>query len=573
MKESENRFTSEAIESQTERSSEELSPGERRLIHDLYAGSQAYAQANARSLERIWSRFVQRQEDPALLQERQQHTSGGEPLFEEETTRQEKPIHGKTGTSLLPSGSAERPRRKRAGTAILSLSPEDMAALTDQEQRPKPVASTAPALFKPPHARHTRRVVSFLSALVAVLLIAVVVTAIIASRSALPKSTIAHPGATSTTASAVPSPQENLYLTAPLVKLDTKTRHALWTYTWLSPQAPEGESGHLLVGDGSVYFFVGSGSISRSLYAVNSMDGALRWRNTTLGADAAFLLVEPGVVYVTAGAAVYALNAGDGSVRWHTPVSGSTDELVLAQGVLYGTTSDTPAGHLSSRLFAVNAADGSLLWQTALPAGKSFMVSAIVNGTLYLSSVELKNQSNGALSVMNGGQPIISYVYAYSSEGTLLWKSQQFDDDVLSLLTVVAGVIYFSGTGVYALSAKDGSLLWEYPVATGVGVNGPVFANGTVYLESEPNNSSSSIGSFLIALDGQTGHVQWKQKIADAGAGGGPYLAVGNGFLYIDYLDPKMYPSSLVEAFNAGDGSFAWQTSVNAYVTSFIAAP
>lgn len=111
MKEHENRFTSEAIERQTERSSDERSQGERRLIQDLYSLSQAYAQENELSLERIWSHFVQSQEYPALLQERQRKESGGKQLFEEEKAMQEKHIHWETGSSILPARSAERPRR------------------------------------------------------------------------------------------------------------------------------------------------------------------------------------------------------------------------------------------------------------------------------------------------------------------------------------------------------------------------------------------------------------------------------------------------------------------------------
>lgn len=110
MKEHEKNFTSEAIERQTERSSDELSQGEHRLIQGLYSLSQAYAQENELSLERIWGRFVQSQEYPALLQERQRKESGGKQLFEEEKAMQEKHIHWETGSSILPSRSAARPR-------------------------------------------------------------------------------------------------------------------------------------------------------------------------------------------------------------------------------------------------------------------------------------------------------------------------------------------------------------------------------------------------------------------------------------------------------------------------------
>lgn len=72
MEDSRNGFTPEMIDTQTEPGSDKLSLGERRLIQDIYTLSQEYARENERSLERIWNRFAQGQEQALLSRNKQQ---------------------------------------------------------------------------------------------------------------------------------------------------------------------------------------------------------------------------------------------------------------------------------------------------------------------------------------------------------------------------------------------------------------------------------------------------------------------------------------------------------------------
>ena len=111
MKEHKNRLTSEAIDRQTERRSGELSQEEQLLVQDIYSLSQAYARENERSLERIWSRFVQRQEQPNFLQERQPKEPGGKQFAMEGKGMQEKDIFQETGFLTLPSQPVKGPGR------------------------------------------------------------------------------------------------------------------------------------------------------------------------------------------------------------------------------------------------------------------------------------------------------------------------------------------------------------------------------------------------------------------------------------------------------------------------------
>lgn len=473
---------------------------------------------------------------------------------------------------------------------------QHLASLHAPQQRDGPASNVVPMFTEGQSARPSlqqgslsiRRWPLRLASLAAAVLLVVLIGSLVAGLVLVRHNTagtISKPGVTtqpSATTTSAPA-QENLYLTTlfdeSIIKVDTTARSVLWTYNWGTSQDESVSFGGLRAGGGSVYFIAGSApanseSISVSLYALDAANGSLRWKNTSFSNGVATLLAATGVVYVTDGTNLYALNTSDGSTRWRAQVGDEVNGLVLDQGVLYGTTFGTPpGGQWTSTLFAVNAADGALLWQSALPANKSFTIAAVVDGTMYLSSVEQKYPTGGEKSVHSDGKPKISYVYAYSLTGKQLWQSQQFEG-FLSTLVIGDGAIYFTGVDAYALSAKDGSLLWDYPVDEGIiEYGGPFFANGTVYLESGPNGSGSSIESFLIALNGQSGQVQWKQNLnIPVGTAGGSFT-LANGFLYVvipAYSTNNM--NSSIEALKASDGSLAWQTSVEGMVQPWLVA-
>jgi hypothetical protein len=74
MKEPEPHFSSKSIDQQTERFVGELPTQDSRLIADLYQTYTPSREEHSRSLQRIWSRFAQAQEDYLPLQEGQQRT-------------------------------------------------------------------------------------------------------------------------------------------------------------------------------------------------------------------------------------------------------------------------------------------------------------------------------------------------------------------------------------------------------------------------------------------------------------------------------------------------------------------
>jgi outer membrane protein assembly factor BamB len=372
-------------------------------------------------------------------------------------------------------------------------------------------------------------------------------------------------------------PQVNLYLNSladgSVSKFDPIARKTLWTYQWNKLKNGSSGFGPLLIGDGTVYFSAGAApghsTVKLSLYALDMQHGTLRWQ--TQQPDSAYpALVGKGVVYVTAADGLYALNASDGAVRWHAPVS-ADDKLVLANGVLYGTIfHDTSANQWSSTLFAVNAADGTVLWQLALPKNKSFTVSVAGNGVLYLSSVEQKYPSSGALIALDDGKPKISYAYAYSLDGKQLWHSQKYEGYISPPISANGNIYFASQDTMYALDARSGATRWHYRVNAGAVEGRPIIADGTIYLKSGPLSSGTSIPTTLIALNAQTGAVQWKRQIDVP-----TYALVGAFVLANDalYLIVEGEVSSL-RAFSVADGKPLWQVSLGrTFLASLTAAP
>ena len=339
---------------------------------------------------------------------------------------------------------------------------------------PGPTSTSKPTMQRFLAARSwSARLSSLVAAALLVVLTGSLITGLILVRHITDKaggvgSATPQPGATAANAPA----RLNLYLFSfPdgwITKFDPTTKTVLWTYRWHAPLDPKNGGGFgpdgMLAGDGAFYFtgdFTGDVSTGQdgsamSLYALDAQSGKLRWQ-LQKPAGARVVLIAPGVVYAVADDGLYALNANDGSVRWHASMADVSQaaNLVLANGILYSAF-PADGNPLSPTLYALNANDGTLLWKAPLPGRRSFTVSAVVNGTLFLTSTEEKIQANG---VADPSQTM-SYAYAYSLDGKQRWQSQPFDGAVGGL-TVEGGIIYgaeyLSGL-IFALNAKNGTM-------------------------------------------------------------------------------------------------------------------
>lgn len=74
---------------------------------------------------------------------------------------------------------------------------------------------------------------------------------------------------------------------------------------------------------------------------------------------------------------------------------------------------------------------------------------------------------------------------------------------------IAEGLVYYSGAGLYALSAEDGALAWSFQTHSEEPFNGLAVAGSTLYI-------GSPLDSNFYALDAKTGKQIWKFETAPA---------------------------------------------------------
>src|SRR5438876_6706948 len=146
-----------------------------------------------------------------------------------------------------------------------------------------------------------------------------------------------------------------------------------------------------------------------SLYAVRASDGTILWHysmNNGKNSWANWFSVEHGVVYASAakgedttdGGDIYALQSSNGSVLWHVKLNRSPTGALLANDIIYLSTS---AGLSNGTVYALRARDGSLLWDYHSIAGPVFNAPILDGTTIYIGA------SNGIVYALRADDGVI----------------------------------------------------------------------------------------------------------------------------------------------------------------------
>jgi outer membrane protein assembly factor BamB len=144
-----------------------------------------------------------------------------------------------------------------------------------------------------------------------------------------------------------------------------------------------------------------------SIYAIRASDGTVLWHytlNNGKNSWASWLSVENGIVYASAVNAegtsgtgdMYALQSSNGSVLWHDTLQASPSGALLANGVIYLSTSGNSGNGV---VYAVRVHDGSLLWN--YPIAGSMSYAPVLDGNVIY--VGASNGMAYALRAGNGG--------------------------------------------------------------------------------------------------------------------------------------------------------------------------
>lgn len=123
--------------------------------------------------------------------------------------------------------------------------------------------------------------------------------------------------------------------------------------------------------DGNLYTRnSGTGGINdQKLYSLDGATGQVRWNlSLTQGSLTSNLLVENGVIYLSAGGLSYALKEQSGEKIWEQPTPGGGFGLSLSNNILYVNSSAIiasvapPSPRDSGNIYALNARTGQKVW-------------------------------------------------------------------------------------------------------------------------------------------------------------------------------------------------------------------
>jgi outer membrane protein assembly factor BamB len=237
-------------------------------------------------------------------------------------------------------------------------------------------------------------------------------------------------------------------------------------------------------------------------------------------------------------------------------------------------------GDHTGTLHALRATDGTQKWSWRTPtaaaitgspavdAAAGLAFAAAANGGLYAIFTSGPRVGTLAWSASVGSGDIQSpafdgkTVYAASTSGTVVARSEATGAWVWSATTSAGAaaapaldptgriLVVPTSSGMTALSASTGALLWSFPVA---GPASPVLANGVIYVGSSNHD--------VYAVSETTGHQIWSFRTGGAIQDSGVLsTSTGGSTLFIGSADGKLY------ALNAATGAkrFAYALGASA---------
>jgi polyvinyl alcohol dehydrogenase (cytochrome) len=339
---------------------------------------------------------------------------------------------------------------------------------------------------------------------------------------------------------------------------------------------------------GTVY----AGSWDDYFYAVNLETGKLRWKVRLSAQNAITPYPGQNPRDVTSDGGLVTSSA------WYQPAAGGRPALVIFAG---GYT-----------LYALNAATGAIFWKHAYPGvagplqpnedSTRIFSSPVVDDGRVLFGVDEDGQRHSAgylvAADLATGGPVWETETDVNGKGQVLddscgsvWSSGTVLPD-LGLVVFGTADCQFAGSARYAdsviaLRISDGSLAWRFhplghaPACDddfGASANAGVGRTGTTSFLGEGSKNGT-----YYSLDPRTGRIRWSTNVVFGGSSGGfigstaydgthvvgatalgDFLPRANGINTVcDPSDPRdtstQNPSD--HAFNAADGSVAWQAN------------
>jgi outer membrane protein assembly factor BamB len=232
-------------------------------------------------------------------------------------------------------------------------------------------------------------------------------------------------------------------------------------------------------------------------------------------------------------------------VVWSVNLKASTGYALIAEDKVFVLAGDSNLNRVD--LYALRASDGNKLWgPVRIPEGAYWWAAAAYdNGVVYVVPDSTSGFNSGAIYAFNAQTG--KHIWTAKLPGQYLFSSPP---------TVGNGMVYTAGAGVggtvYAVSQKDGSVVWTQGVANGDD-SSPVVTKTGVFV--------SYVCPQTYDFKPTAGTPIWHYQDGCDG-GGGATMALYRGLLYV--RDAITYPTNNI-ILKASNGSV-----VGSFNTTFI---
>lgn len=324
------------------------------------------------------------------------------------------------------------------------------------------------------------------------------------------------------------------------------------------------------------------------LEALNPNTGAPLWQMSqssgvmeplAAASDAVFVDTFP----MTSGSSapsstIEALNASNGALLWRSthkdsfsPSATASDRALFLVASSTGKTATSVPPAYS--LLALNTNNGKALWRFPLQSPPS--APELSGGALYLS--EQYGQQAG-----QGSTPTSLILAVRTSDGKMIWRVSPVAARAIGGLVVSDGAVCYSydavngpGSGVVALNATDGSLMWQLSSSTSAAA--PLTSGDGVLYSEDASASGPLLTRTMRAYAISTGQALFTQsfpslpvQLAPGAIGQSPQVFGGDIYFVAPVRPartgaPAAGPQSLSVAFalNASDGGLKWDRTLD----------
>jgi len=186
-------------------------------------------------------------------------------------------------------------------------------------------------------------------------------------------------------------------------------------------------------------------------------------------------------------------------LKWSKELNGTVSYPLIANGMVYVTTSVNPNGGYGTSLYALDQRKGDVVWQQA------------IEGTYFISNA---TYDNGQIFVLNFDGQLSAFDATTGAPGVSVHLGDEYDDS--SAPVASHGRVYADEEyALYAIDETTGNQAWAQ---TGAGWSLPIASGANIFTANEPHHRRYS----------KQGNILWNQE---TGGTGGP-AAYYNGRIY-----------------------------------------